>query len=247
MARGSKAKASPRNKVVKTTKSTRSRSVSTARESTGQHALTKSRADVYFRSQDKSSDKLQEKRKAVDKFRKKDEGRNSKRRRTEMTVLDEPTQTNQGDTVVEFVEDDHLMSLRVSDEQTKEFPSEEEDEESDEEIEQGSQNNNATLPSSLGAERSKSSNPVTIVMESCQPRPGTSGYLPREENSLPATHVTSFGSFEQTMNLMQNFMLQRGIIDKSMTEQEMQELFNNSMSGTNTTVKSGDAATASNN
>ena len=121
------------------------------------------------------------------------------------------------------MEDDNFMDIGLSEEQTKEFPSEDEDESQNSELEPEdmglavSQNNNATVGTAVrsvrpvNAERSCSSNVMDAATEQ----------LPDKNEINPPG--TNDATLKQTFNLMQTFMVKKGLIDKSMTDEEIQE------------------------
>ena len=124
-------------------------------------------------------------------------------------------------------EDDNFMDIRVTDDQSKEFPSQSEEEsesesegEMDQFREESSKNNNATtlnvrsLSATVDAAMAL---PQSIEMEPgkiCDEGPSTSTVTGNTRNDR---------NLEQTLNLVQAFMLQKGLIDKSLTEEEMQD------------------------
>ena len=136
--------------------------------------------------------------------------------------------TEQAPKAARFVEEDNFIDMEVSEEQTREFPSASEDEFEDEDelnTQLGCSNNNAMVTGERSAERSTSSNHATKE---------TSLKLPGRVDSSPARESNPNKSgldLAQTFCLMQNFMLQQGLINKSLNEAELKEFLDKSMMG----------------
>ena len=134
--------------------------------------------------------------------------------------------------VTRFEDDDQVIDMVVTDEQTKEFPSASEEEDiSDEEYEErvlnseNSKNNNAatarrvndvTAAGLLGANRAEAEQLLPESFESGNVNTVRKGGDKNQEANR-ATQI------KDTFELMQTFMLQKGLIDKLITENEMQE------------------------
>ena len=113
------------------------------------------------------------------------------------------TQTN-----TRFLEDDNVVKMDVSDEQRKEFPSPSEDDltESDSDEEEDSINNNATVrPSSTQGSKS----------------PCAATDLPDRRDRHPSGQDELH--LKQTFNLIQSFMLKKGLIDETMDPEQLQK------------------------
>ena len=151
-----------------------------------------------------------------------------------------------------FMEDGDPIEMQVTDEQTKEFPSTSDEEAMNSESEDSevettgettvnpvSQNNNATIMKQISGSSvkgSSGSNAATAAVKVTEMQlPNLSNPSPGETVQDEAIPSTSSGKtmagdeqLKQTLSMVQSFMLQRGLIDKSMTEDEMQEFFDNS-------------------
>ena len=148
---------------------------------------------------------------------------------------------------VRFFEDDNIIEMDVTEEeQRKEFPSASEDgeitsdsnAESDEEAEEH-RNNNASCCIATGAvwDQNKGVKVTQInklpALDQMKPRyveddtqPFTSTENRGEENGKETNGI----SLEQTLNLMQSFMVKQGLLNKSISEREMQEFVKSAVS-----------------
>ena len=137
---------------------------------------------------------------------------NSKRRKT-----DETAETVEMETAASFLEDDNYVDMGVIEEQSKEFPSpsEEEDSETDSEEETEGLNNNSNIRSSVRIASALGSNERSPRTQMPQQ------LLPERSDGNP---VTPSKELMQSLNMMQNFMLKKGMIDKPMDITEMMEL-----------------------
>ena len=132
--------------------------------------------------------------------------------------------TEQVPKAARFVEEDNFIDM----EQTREFPSASEDEFEDEDelnTRLGCSNNNATVTEEQSAKRSTSSNCATKEMP-LKP-PGRVDSSPAGEGNPNKSGL----DLAQTFCLMQNFMLQQGLINKSLNEAEVKEFLDKSMTG----------------
>ena len=169
---------------------------------------------------------------------------------------DPKTNTNPEISVANFGEDGNFIDMAVTEEQHNEFPSEDEfreDNSSDSEIEFAtadlvSSNNNAlrmaTESMDTSAARLPSSNSARVTdiellqHEAIQPRqePTDVCKVIQKEASTEKDHaesststgITADQSDIKAFHLMQNFMLQKGWIDRSMMESEVRDFINTS-------------------
>ena len=172
---------------------------------------------------------------------------NLKTKRTKMTVENEPMEfeVNNEVTITQFMEDGNFIDMGVSEEERREFPSPSEEEQdsdsdSDEESVQGDRpsNNNKemllqTTEASLATSSERSGSTLINDIED-QEIPVTNNNRPigHEDGSVQPVQPRTSDPLTpdmHTFNLMQSFMIKKGLIDRSMTEQEMEEfvLLNN--------------------
>ena len=121
--------------------------------------------------------------------------------------------SNQQLVQAQIVEDDSIMEIEVGEQQNDLFPSEDEGEEG--EIVDDSSNNNTTLSAPNGQTHSaQRSTGVKHILEN----------LPkfRDEGPGYSTDSQSDGNLKKMLTLMQNFMMKGGLINSSMTTEEMQ-------------------------
>ena len=151
--------------------------------------------------------------------------------------------------MAQFEEEGNIMDMGVTDEQTKEFPSNSEDEQdSDSDQEEELLSSAQQSQDSNNNKRSRGATSVAAMMISSQGSAGPEendiviqGHVkPNTKESGPSAIVNSINEVQpststgspskmpdlHTFNLMQSFMLKKGLIDRSMTEEEMQELVN---------------------
>ena len=139
-----------------------------------------------------------------------------------------------------FIEDDQIMTMGISEEaQRTEFPLEEElDEQSNQDSDEEetevefnvSINNNATRNMALGALSTAGSpslnRAATIAKEAALP--DRLNYEPRVGQKITEVAPNMSANLEQTFCMVQSFMLKKGLIDKSLTEDEMQSFLKES-------------------
>ena len=141
----------------------------------------------------------------------------------EESVEAEDSSTNLIETNAQFEEEGNVIDMGISEEQRKEFPSQSEEENSDseeEEFESESTNNNATKGAStsrpLSAKGSAETSQVAL--------PAFDEMDPEIEFNL---NKASSGRAEQTLGLLQSFMIKKGIIKEKLSDEELQELLTN--------------------
>ena len=135
---------------------------------------------------------------------------------------------------VQFTEEDNVMDMMVGEQQDAEFPSQSEDESEDGEIldtePEDSFNNNAAIArAKISAQGSQHA-----VRNDLEQRPPfldeltcTSGF--QDTNT---TTATGNNDLNKTLEVMQNYMMKKGIINSSMTTQELQNFLLKEVEGT---------------
>ena len=147
-------------------------------------------------------------------------GKGKKRKNDNVAMEGEESMDEGPQIIAQFIEEDNIMDIRVTEDQSKEFPSEGEITDSDEEPEENDNSN--AVRTAIQSSRSSSS-PTALprtLPEQHENGPSNSGKSGNDFNAKDATNL------QQTFALMQNFMLKKGLINATVDATEFTDFLN---------------------